>query len=455
MNNNLEYGIREGRIVHISELKQTERGGKCNCTCPECGEFLVAKLGEKRKWHFAHNPSSTCDVNKARETGLHLLAKEIIQENHNILVPGLEIKKEEIVPNDAIAAVAAGVNIKLPNMSSCLVDYDSVEIEKPIKDIVADAVIVVQGITCIVEVAVTHFVDEDKRNKLKEIGLSAFEIDLSDLLKGTPTRDEIAKAVLSDESNRKWVFNRKKENQLPKIKAEYQKEYNSALLKWEQDKKQEQEIRQKKVRELRELMIPANYARELERLRNDEQAARWFKQFSFSRKISDYPFYMDIPISGEFVLTCDRRIWQGKLFNDYVYWGGMEYDFISIYQIQERIFHKKMIIQYDQMIVQYDPEKAFPVRGPERELSFAYSVVRRYFEYLELLGFVITHGEDLWWHGRSETIGAPNQRTAGILHDILKSVDRSSPNINQIIKNKLLSSNKLNKWERDDIHGWI
>ena len=29
--------------------------------------------------------------------------------------------------NDAIAAVAAGVNIKLPNMSSCLVDYDSVK----------------------------------------------------------------------------------------------------------------------------------------------------------------------------------------------------------------------------------------------------------------------------------------------------------------------------------------
>ena len=32
---------------------------------------------------------------------------------------------------------------------------------------------------CLIEVAVTHFVDEEKEQKIKEIGLPLFEIDLS------------------------------------------------------------------------------------------------------------------------------------------------------------------------------------------------------------------------------------------------------------------------------------
>ena len=44
MNIKLEYGIREGHVVHISELEPEEKGEKCNCTCPVCNGNLVAKL---------------------------------------------------------------------------------------------------------------------------------------------------------------------------------------------------------------------------------------------------------------------------------------------------------------------------------------------------------------------------------------------------------------------------
>ena len=92
MNIKLAYGIRGGNIVHISELAPTEKGEKCNCICPICNGRLVAKLkDDRRQRHFAHKVSNNCDIIHAQQTGLHLLAKEIISENSEILVPGLFI----------------------------------------------------------------------------------------------------------------------------------------------------------------------------------------------------------------------------------------------------------------------------------------------------------------------------------------------------------------------------
>lgn len=41
----------EGSMRFIGEVA---RGAACGCRCPECGSPLVARLGEEREWHFAH-----------------------------------------------------------------------------------------------------------------------------------------------------------------------------------------------------------------------------------------------------------------------------------------------------------------------------------------------------------------------------------------------------------------
>ena len=56
-----------------------------------------------------------------------------------------------------------------------------------------------------VEVAVTHFVDREKRSKLRRYGIPTVEIDLSKIALDTPL-EEIDKAVLSKMSLRKWAF---------------------------------------------------------------------------------------------------------------------------------------------------------------------------------------------------------------------------------------------------------
>lgn len=73
----LTYAIaKDGCLVHIDEVKT---GQECACTCPACGESLIAKnRGAKRVHHFAHKSGVECEF--ARESMLHLLAKERVQE---------------------------------------------------------------------------------------------------------------------------------------------------------------------------------------------------------------------------------------------------------------------------------------------------------------------------------------------------------------------------------------
>lgn len=87
---NLEYGIREGKVVRISEIPTDQRGLKCNCTCPGCGKNLVARLGEKKQKHFAHQ-GDACDIASAQQTALHMLAKEIIEEKKNCCFRGFHL----------------------------------------------------------------------------------------------------------------------------------------------------------------------------------------------------------------------------------------------------------------------------------------------------------------------------------------------------------------------------
>ena len=151
----LAYGMRDGHIIHISDLEQSEHGVKCNCICPKCEGILVAKLGNKYQWHFAHK-NAECNVAKAQQRGLHLLAEEIIRESRSILVPELVISRQDVMPEDCDPYIAAEVDVEMPNISSCVFEYTSVQIEKSIEDIVPDAVISDSKTKCIVEVAVYH-----------------------------------------------------------------------------------------------------------------------------------------------------------------------------------------------------------------------------------------------------------------------------------------------------------
>lgn len=78
---NIFYGFDiNWKIVHISEV---QRWLECGLFSIVTGEELIAKKGKKNIHHFSHK---TTDFRGYKETLIHILAKEIINENKGIFL---------------------------------------------------------------------------------------------------------------------------------------------------------------------------------------------------------------------------------------------------------------------------------------------------------------------------------------------------------------------------------
>lgn len=170
----LTYALNaENQIKNINEVPN---GLECNCICPGCKESLIAKNeGKIREHHFAHNGDSECE--SGYQTMIHLLAKDIIEET-------------KIFP----------IFLDGKFLSACEV-YKEVSLVKElgiIPDIlgftpITDGPNIVGKIPVIVEIYVTHKVDEEKANILKRSGIPSVEVDLSKT--EASTKDELVQEI--------------------------------------------------------------------------------------------------------------------------------------------------------------------------------------------------------------------------------------------------------------------
>ena len=82
------FGLRDGSIVTIEDISESERGKKCGCVCPSCGAALIARKGEEREHHFAHDPNHPCDERIAMMISSYTLLKEALEEKGEFCYPG-------------------------------------------------------------------------------------------------------------------------------------------------------------------------------------------------------------------------------------------------------------------------------------------------------------------------------------------------------------------------------
>ncbi len=170
----IQYGkdIDSGEIKHISEV---EKGEKANCECIGCGGKLIARKGSKQRHHFQHKSKNQCNGGSP-ETVLHAVGKQIIRDNHKILL-----------------------------YRKTFFDYTKKDIEKGMKDYTPDAIISnEQGETWLIEIAVTHFVDDDKKRKIQRDKMNCIEIELHPDLT-YKNRKKIEEEVLNNPNNRKII----------------------------------------------------------------------------------------------------------------------------------------------------------------------------------------------------------------------------------------------------------
>jgi len=187
------YAIKNGNLIYIDDVKN---GLKCGCICPACQQILVAKNSKNnsRVHHFAHATRTDCRY--ARETSLHLLAKEILSESKVFLLPPLYTSEHMLKCID---------NEKLITIQEVRVEKKDVGGVKP-DIIIYDH----DGNMFFVEIYVTHKVDNDKINRIKTEKINTIEIDLSKINR-LLTKAELKQILETDIKLKKWIYNDKME----------------------------------------------------------------------------------------------------------------------------------------------------------------------------------------------------------------------------------------------------
>ncbi|MGL5843426.1 MAG: hypothetical protein ACRCYK_16785 [Aeromonas hydrophila] len=169
---------------HIVDVKDVVSGKGCNCTCIGCRGVVWAKKGPVTAHHFAHEPNSieqnTCTWKP--ETEIHVLAKEVLATDRQLLLP------------------IGTINPVLKNIR-----FDEMICEVYEGRIIPDVIGFIEGEKVLIEVAVTHFCDSEKIKELKKVNATCIELDLSGFrVKGEIISKEEIRDYLK-KCPKKWV----------------------------------------------------------------------------------------------------------------------------------------------------------------------------------------------------------------------------------------------------------
>lgn len=184
----MTYALKDNVLTCISDV---ESGLQCGCICPQCKSVLVAHKGKKNVHHFKHYNSQECE--KGYQTSLHLIAKEIISKEKYFVIPPV--------------SYSFNYNNKFIDIPEQKILIDKVELETKTGDIIPDIVLYHGNHILLVEIYVTHKIDEEKRKKIESLGLSTIEIDLSTTDIDISYKN-LRKILINKYYAKKWIFNK-------------------------------------------------------------------------------------------------------------------------------------------------------------------------------------------------------------------------------------------------------
>jgi competence protein CoiA-like protein len=144
------WDIQGNKPIDIRQLPLSRNGKKCNCTCVKCNDPLEACQGDKRSWYFRHISNKNCSGEPM--TALHLMAQYLLTGDKSIQTGAGAIMytggvTEFPIPNSKRKADVAGKKL--------------------------------DGSNLILEILVTHKVEEEKRKLFQDQKIHSIEIDLS------------------------------------------------------------------------------------------------------------------------------------------------------------------------------------------------------------------------------------------------------------------------------------
>lgn len=172
------FGLRvsDQRMVGPSP-DEVENGAKCGCVCAGCNAKLIARQGEIMEWHFAHESNSDCAG--ALESSVHLMAKQLVMERSEIFLPALtETRRITGVQDPFTRDFSWAQNLSEDVQAEGLFAITDCREECAVGQRRPDVLATFDGKPIAIEIAFTHFCDDEKIQYLSDRDITTIEVDV-------------------------------------------------------------------------------------------------------------------------------------------------------------------------------------------------------------------------------------------------------------------------------------
>lgn len=299
------FGRKGDRLVAPTDA--LPHGLECRCTCPGCGAKLVLKEGGRRR-HFAHHNATGSDG--CVESAIHAAAKQVLIDHGNLVVPEVSF--------EVSATTSNGVLLREVDVLSAQrrIRFDRTVAEVKIDDLRPDVVGYRGDRQLLVEMYFRHRVDNDKRDKLRKLGLPALEIDLSDLDQ-LDDFEAVKQRVLENVEHKEWLVYPRQEDHLAyleyklRLRVDAANEVHEAELE-RQRQKRAQLAQLAKAQQVAKIGIDSAFAL----WERDVQGAWLRERLGLSNAV---PAFLSRPSYPVTVIAIPAFLFQGSIFERFVH----------------------------------------------------------------------------------------------------------------------------------------
>ena len=337
----LPFGLIDDKLKHIDDVPN---GRACGCVCPECKRPLEARnKGKIRASYFAHYNSEECSG--ATETAVHLMAKQIIAESKVIKTPVFHKTPEK---GDIEYNSHYGKPVKFDSQE---IKTEQVIIEEQRQGYKPDITLIYKNRPLLVEIKVTHRVDEEKQLKVKNNNEAMIEIDLSDI--DSEILLDMAKFEnhVIYEAPRHWIHNPHGEwlyqqsydelnTRVNKINIALRQKEDELKKKKERQNKHRLKIAEQKAQEKIEFEIRKSQEIEKNKDKLSELQAYLSHEWQYQRELLQYsessnfpvvakienaertyelPQLINIPVKNDWIFNVHRSVWQADIITTMIF----------------------------------------------------------------------------------------------------------------------------------------
>jgi len=396
------FALLQGELVQASD-ERVISGKKCGCICPGCNEYLVANKGKKKAHHFSHEANSECTT--GYESALHLAVKEVLANSKELQVKGITVF---VSKRDLLGYEHRLKEELLPGPST--LSINTAYMEKRLDDIQPDVLVETDRGEIALEVLVTHAVDDEKKQKLKNHKLPTLELDFSD--RPAQLDFDLIRERLAELSRLNWPYypgrdeleeklNRRLNEKVARINADVEAQRKTEALKRAAELKAKQEAFECKLTKAKnglkhildkQLNDVDYYSSRMLELAQQEKRYGIILNYFGVRSFDALPDYVNIPFDNEVIYLFDRRLWQAELFHAFILSplnkerANTRFDYMEAYRwlaldLKYRPARFVSVFE-DAEKLEFDLDASVKAMLDEREL------VRNYLRVLKLSGFL-------------------------------------------------------------------